>query len=303
MNRWLSKYRSLGMPGKLVAVNVAVYVVTQLYNLFLLLLCVSGYRWQDFLALHSNLHDFLLRPWTLLTYMFVHADLTQDFFHLLFNMLWLYWFGSFFVRWHTGKQFLGLYLTGGLFSGLFFLAVYNLFPYFSIMRHYSVLVGASGAIMALIVAVAVRQPDEEVLLNFFLLRVSLKLKWLAVMALVLSCISVSGFDNVGGHVCHIGGIIWGLLYGCMERRGKDLTRGFNRWADKIVDCFSPRPKMKVHRGGNRVWPAERQKDMDYNARRRAQEAKIDAILDKIHKSGYEGLTEEEKRTLFDAGKK
>ena len=124
------EYKKLSLPGKLIYINVVVYAITQLWCLLQVLFCVSGYDWQNYLALHANLHDFLFSPWTLFTYFFTHADLSQDLFHILFNMLWLWWFGQFFMRYHTGRQFLSVYLLGGIFSGLFFLLVYNIFPYF-----------------------------------------------------------------------------------------------------------------------------------------------------------------------------
>jgi membrane associated rhomboid family serine protease len=303
MQELWKKYRSLNVPGRLIAITVVVFVLTQLYNLFLTLCCITGYHWQQYLALDANVYSFLLKPWTLLTYMFVHADLTQDVFHLLFNMICLYWFGNFYLRYHTGRQLLGLYLTGGLFAGLVFLFVYNVFPYFALDRNSTAVVGASGAIFALIVAVAIHRPDERVTLLLLLWRCTVRMKWIAIVAVALSVLSVTS-ANAGGNVCHVGGALWGAVYGLMLRRGVDITSGFNRLADGLVGLFRPRRKMKVMRGGaHATWTGDCAQDRDYNRRRRAEEAQIDAILDKMRRSGYNGLTEEEKRTLFSAGKK
>lgn len=302
MSELLKKYRSLNAAGRLIAITVVVYLLTQCYNLVLTLCCITGYRWQNFLALDANVNSFLLKPWTLLTYMFVHADLTQDVFHLLFNMICLYWFGNFFLRYHTGRQLLGLYLTGGLFAGLVFLGAYNLFPYFAIDRNSTLVVGASGAIFALIVAVAIHRPDEQVALQLLLFRATVRMKWIAIVAVLLSVISMTS-ANAGGNVCHVGGALWGLIYGLMARRGVDLTAGFNHLADRVARLFKPRPRMKLERGGARMWQGDRQQDRDFNRQKRANEAQIDAILEKMRRSGYDGLTEEEKRTLFSAGKK
>lgn len=293
-------YKTLSLPGKLIYINVAVYLATQLYRLFLVLFCISGFDWQNYLALHSNLNDFMMTPWTIFTYFFTHADIGSDVFHIIFNMLWLWWFGEFFLRYHTGRQFLSVYLLGGLFSGAFFLLVYNLFPYFSIDRHYTSVVGASGAIFALIVAVAMRSPNETLYLNLFVRTLGVKMKWIAVAAIAINLLSLPGSYNAGGIVCHIGGAIWGYIFGYCETHGINVTGWFERICDKIANLLKPRPKMQATRGGARTVNADKRKDMEYNAEQKSHQAKIDAILDKISKSGYDGLTAEEKQMLFDA---
>lgn len=295
-------YKKLSLPGKIIAINVTVWVITQLWRLIVLLFVINGYDWQDFLALHSNLRDFWLTPWTLVTYMWVHADLGVNLFHLVFNMLWLWWFGQYFLRWHTGRQFLGVYLVGGIFAGLFFLWVYNAFPYFALDRQYTSLIGASGAIFGLVTAVAVARPDDQIRLNLILTVFPLTMKWLAVLALGISILNIS--TNTGGIVCHIGGAVWGALYALFERRGVDLTGWFNRVADWVTNLFKPSPRLKATRGGARApFPGERDRDTDYNARKRARQEQIDRILEKISQNGYDALTAEEKQLLFDASKK
>lgn len=294
------EYKKLSVPGKLIYINVVVYAITQLWCLLQVLFCVSGYDWQNYLALHDNLHDFLLSPWTLFTYFFTHADLSKDLFHILFNMLWLWWFGQFFMRYHTGRQFLSVYLLGGIFSGLFFLLVYNIFPYFIYDRTVTTLVGASGAIFAIIVAVAMRSPEETLYLNFIIRTVGIKMKWVAIAAIAINLLSLPISYNIGGIVCHLGGAIWGFVYGYNESRGRNVARWFEVLCDKIVNLTKPRPKMRVSRGGARTVNADKRKDMDYNTGQRERRARIDAILDKISKSGYDGLTAEEKQMLFDA---
>lgn len=297
------KYSSLPAYGRIIYITVVVFIVTQLWKLFTLLLVWSGYQWQDWLALPSNLNDFVLRPWTLLTYMFCHADLAQDPFHLLFNMLWLWWFGQIFMRTHTARQLVSFYLTSGILAGLFFLLCYNIFPYFSIERYYSTLVGASGAIFALIVAVAMRHPDEPLGFNLFVKVVWVKLKWVALLVLFLTFFERG---NAGGTVCHLGGALFGYLYAKMEQKGTDLCA----WPSRLYDSVScwvhdlRKPKMTATKGGRRdPISSEKKRDMDYNADKRNREAQIDAILDKISKSGYDGLTAEEKQILFDASKR
>lgn len=293
-------FKQLSLPGKLIYINVVVYIITQLYRLVLTLFCVSGYSWQDYLALHANLNDFMFTPWTLFTYFFTHADIGNDFFHIIFNMLWLWWFGDFFLRYHTGRQFLSVYLIGGLFSGAFFLLVYNLFPYFLLERNYASVVGASGAIFALIVAVAMRSPNDTLYLNLIVRTVGVKMKWIAIAAIAINLMSLPGSYNLGGIVCHLGGALWGFIFGYCEQKGINVTRWFEKVCDSITNLLKRRPKLTATRGGARTVNADKRKDMEYNAKEKEHQAKIDAILDKISKSGYDGLTAEEKQMLFDA---
>lgn len=298
----IDSYKNFSLPGRIIAITVAVWLSTQLWRLFLVLFVVSGYDWQDALALHSNLRDFWLTPWTLFTYMWVHADLGVNLFHLVFNMLWLWWFGTYFLRWHTGRQFLGVYILGGLFAGIFFLLVYNVFPYFALERQYTSLIGASGAIFGLVAAVAVARPNEQIQLNLIFTVFPLTMKWLALITFGISLLNIS--SNTGGIVCHIGGALWGVIYALSEQRGTDLTGWFNRTGDWIANLFKRTPRMKATPGGARpLFPGERARDVDYNARKRARQEQIDHILEKISRHGYDALTAEEKQLLFDASRK
>lgn len=298
-------YKSLPSYGKIIYVTIAVYAFTQLWKLAAVLFCWSGYDWSHWLALPANLNDFALRPWTLLSYMFCHANLTRDPFHILFNMLWLWWFGQFFMRNHTSKQMVSFYICSGMVAGLFFLFCYNIFPYFSLDRYYTEVVGASGAIFALIVAVAIERPDEVLGLNLFVKVVWIRMKWLALVVLGINLLCYRA-GNDGGLVCHIGGAIFGALYAMMERKGKDITAWpahlfeiVNRWIHDLR-----RPRMTATRGGKREpISADKKRDMDYNAAQKNSDAQIDAILDKISRQGYNGLTAEEKQLLFDASKR
>lgn len=305
-------FKSLDIIGRLIAINIVAWVITQLLRLFTWLFTGNDCLWEPWFALHADLDVFLHTPWTILTYMFVHANLGTNIFHIVFNMLWLYWFGQFYLRLHTGRQLLGTYLLGGLVAGLFVILCLNSFPHLATGGYLNVpLVGASGAIFALVGAVATRQPDDALYLNFFVKVIPVKLKWFAIGALVINLMNLAGGDNVGGIICHIGGLGFGALCGWGERRGVDLTRHFNLMCDNIavffskhvMSLFKPRPKMKASRGGASNIGNDRQKDHDYNQRRREDQARIDAILDKISRSGYDALSAEEKATLFDASRR
>lgn len=299
------KYKTLPIYGKIIYITVVVFAVTQIWKLFTVLFVMSGSTWQRWLALPANLNDFWMRPWTIVTYMFCHADLTQDPLHIVFNMCWLWWFGQYFLRTHTSRQMLSFYLSGGIFAGIFYLIVYNIFPYFELYSYMSWLVGASGAIFALMVAVALREPEASIGLNLFVKVVWLKMKWFVLITLFISFFCLSG-HNIGGQVCHIGGALFGLVYGLLERKGTDICA----WPSKVIDTINrwidnlSKPRMTATKGGRREpISEEKKKDMNYNATKRSEEEKIDAILDKISKHGYDGLSAEEKQMLFDVSRR
>lgn len=298
-------FRSLPIYGKIIYITCVVYLFTQVWKLFCLLCCLSGYDWTQYLALPAKLESFWARPWSLLTYFFCHADLSQDPFHLIFNMLWLWWFGEFFMRDHTDRQFLAFYLCAGMAVGVFFLLCYNIFPYFRIDRLFAYVVGASGAIFALVTSVAMRRPNESLGLNLFVRVVWVKMKWLAVAVIAFGLLCRPD-SNIGGLICHLGGVLFGLWYGWRERQGVDITAYPQRLLVRLQDWWQHRkqPTMRATRGGyTDPIGADRRKDMDYNKTKRDEEACIDAILDKISKHGYDGLTTEEKNRLFNASRR
>jgi len=299
MNEYITKFKSLNLPGQLIIINITIWLLIQVARIPFYLLTGYDLPWEDWLALHVDLNSYLHTPWTIFTYYFVHADFGQNVFHLIFNMMWLWWFGLFFLRYHTPRQFLGVYILGGLAAGLVFLLTFNILSNYSSYHNISV-VGASGAIFALVAAVAVRQPDEPLYLNFFVRVVPVKMKWFALFALLLNIMNLTHGENIGGIICHLGGAAFGFAFGVCEKQRIDLTRPFLFLCDKVSEIFRVRPKMEVSRGGARHVPNDRKKDHDYNTRQRDHQQKVDAILDKISKSGYNGLTAEEKAFLFDA---
>lgn len=294
------EYKKLDVVGRVIYVTVVLYILTQLWRLLVLLMQWSGLDWGDLLALHSDLSKFLATPWTLVTYMFCHANIGEDLFHIIFNMLWLWWFGRFFLMRHNARQFLTFYLVSGVTAGLFFLLCLNIFPYF--IGHNTALVGASGAVCALITVVGITLGEMEMGLNLFVRIVNVRMKWLCVFVLATLLLTTPA-TNAGGTVCHLGGILFGAVYALSELRGNDLCRWALRLYDWVNGLLHP-ARMKATRGGGQApINADRKRDMDYNQRQREHQDRIDAILDKINKTGYNGLTEEEKKTLFDASQR
>lgn len=282
---------------RLIYINVGVFVATTLITVILQLFNRSAAGIFEWFALPASYERFLFQPWSILTYMFMHAG----FMHILFNMLWLYWFGSLFLYFFSARHLRGLYILGGLCGGLFYMIAYHIFPYFRPVIDYSTLVGASASVLAIVVATAYREPNYRVQLFLF---GAIRLKYLALIVVATDLLFITS-SNAGGHIAHLGGALAGLWFAASLSKGTDLTAWINKAIDSIGGLFRPnirqrKPKMKVHRGGGAT---TRQKDYDYNGRKKAQSDEIDRILEKLKKSGYESLTTDEKRSLFDASKK
>lgn len=278
---------------RLIYINIGIYIVVSLIGVLWLLFNRNGLTWMEWLELPASLPQFIRQPWSLLTYMFLHAGVL----HLLFNMLWLYWFGQLFLNFFSERHFRGLYILGGICGGLLYMLAYNVFPYFQPYLYGSYLLGASASVLAIVVATAVRQPEYTV--NFMFIG-AVRLKYVALFMVVTDLLFVTS-GNGGGHIAHLGGALAGWWFASSLSKGRDVTR----WINSVWDLFahgiqpvkkSKKPKMKAHKGG-------RAQDYDYNARKKEQDAEVDRILDKLKQSGYGSLTTEEKKRLFDASKK
>lgn len=279
---------------RLIYINVAVFVVAKLLLIILLLFNIDGDNLLAYLELPSNLMVLIYRPWTVVTYMFFHAG----FGHLFFNMLALYWFGRIALEYYSQKQVTAIYIMGGLSGAVLYLLAYNLFPYFETAVLNSYLLGASGAVLAICTAVATINPNYPIRFMFI---GEIKLVWLAAGMILVSLFGITG-SNAGGEFAHIGGAIFGYLYAAAWKRGNDWSVTLNKTIDTVVDLFKRKPKVKVSGSAARhsASSASRVKsDAEYNKEKRRNSDAIDAILDKIKQRGYESLTAEEKRELFD----
>lgn len=281
---------------QLIFINVGVFIVTSLLSVFFMLFNRDAGGILQLFELPASVTRFLYQPWSLITYMFMHADIL----HILFNMLWLYWFGTMFLYFFTNKHLRGIYIFGGLFGGLLYMLSYNIFPYFANAVEGSMMVGASASILAIVMATAYREPNYSIRL---LLIGNVRLKYLALFVVLTDLLFLTS-GNAGGHIAHLGGALAGLWFAASLKKGVDVTLWINKILDGIVSLFDKKtwrrkPKMKVHYGNGKT---SREKDYDYNAQKKAQSDEIDRILDKLKKSGYESLTTEEKKSLFDASK-
>ena len=278
---------------RFIYINVGIFLLTSLLGVVWTLFNWGIPSWLQYFQLPAWFSQFIKQPWTLFTYMFLHAGVL----HLLFNMLWLYWFGRMFLSMFSARHFRGLYLLGGICGGLLYMLSYNLFPYFNQFLYGSVLVGASASVLAIVVATAVRIPEFQVSFMFI---GAVRLKYVALFVVLLDLLFVTS-GNGGGHIAHLGGALAGWWFASSLAKGKDVTRWINSCLDFVSGTFHfkkapKKAKMKVDKGGKTA-------DYEYNARKKQQSEEIDRILDKLKQSGYSSLTTEEKKRLFDASKK
>lgn len=270
---------------KLIYINVAVFILISVGSIigYLLNNPELTAKILNLFSVPSSLHALLVRPWTLITYMFTHKDIL----HILFNMLWLYWFGIIFLEYLDQKKLVAVYLLGGICGAVVYIISFNIFPVFESVVSESVAIGASASVMAIVVAIAAYVPEYTV--NLLLIG-KIKIKYIAIAIFIFT--SVMDFSvNSGGKLAHIGGAIFGYLYTVNLRRGRDVGKGINKIIDSIVTIFKPRKKLKV----TYKKPAN---EYEYNKVKAEHQDQINKILEKISKGGYDSLTKEEKDLLF-----
>ena len=271
---------------RLIYVNVGVFLFLRILNVFFFLLN-EEFSLINWLALPADFNQLQFKPWTVVTYMFLH----YSFMHILFNILWLYWIGKIFLFYFDEKKLLSVYLLGGFFGGLFFLVAYNLFPAFTGVVNFSQLLGASASVLAIIAAVATYAPNHTINLMFI---GQVKMKHLALVSVLLYVMGISS-SNSGGNLAHLGGAFFGFIFALNYKKGNDLTKVMNSIIDLIVKLFKPKQKIQVtYRGSSN--------DIEYNRQKNVKQEEINRVLDKISKSGYDSLTKEEKELLFKMGK-
>lgn len=282
------RYNNLDVFGKIIAINVIVFIADAILTNLLKLEIVT------YLKLPSIFENFILQPWSLITYGFFHNGP----FHLLFNMLFLFYLSRAASNLFRTKMVLNIYLLGIIAGGLAYLAVFNLIHFDFFGPKNSIMVGASAGVSALLMFIAIYMPKSEIrLFNTF------DVKWIhiAIFFVVMDVFRLMSGVNQGGYIAHIGGYILGYIYATQLVKGRDIGLGFERVMDSVASWFKPKSNLKtVHRTSKKKSYAGKTKEEfhTYN-----DQKKIDLILDKISKSGYESLTAEEKAFLFKAGKK
>lgn len=269
---------------KFVYINIAVFLLIHIIKLFFFLGNMPAYSVVQWLAVPADYLQLLHRPWTIFTYMFVHEHI----WHILFNMLVLYFAGILFTDYLGHRRFSVTYILGGLAGALLYMLAFNLFPVFDSVRAVSIAIGASASVMAVLIAIATYLPEYRVHLFLF---GPVKLKYIALVYIIIDILSIGG-SNSGGHIAHLGGALYGFLYIRSMQSGTDIALVLSRYFDKLNQLFTHKPRMKT------VYKSKESKTA--HARQRDEQERIDAILDKISRSGYDSLSKEEKETLFKA---
>ncbi|GGZ78557.1 rhomboid family intramembrane serine protease [Algibacter mikhailovii] len=279
------KLSNLNVLEKIIALNVLIFVLSLFLKPFL-----------GWMTLPSDIADFILKPWSIITYAFLHFDLM----HMLFNMLWLYFLGRMFLNMFSSKMALNIYFLGAMSGGLLFMLCYTLLP--SVFQVNSRLLGASAAVRALLIFLCAYMPNQDI--RFFTF--NLKLWYIGVAIVIFDVLGVfAGISNpatgnAGGNLAHIGGAVLGYFYAKQLIKGQDIGRGFEKYMTGFLNLFKASkkgPLKTVHKNKSKVGGYTRTDFKEFN-----NQKKIDVILDKISKSGYDSLTSEEKEFLFRAGK-
>lgn len=278
------QYKLGGIAMRVIYWNVACFLISLVFfwpNF------TGAFAYPNWLALSSDPQVFLFKPWTFLTYAFFHFDI----WHLLFNMMVLNFASNLFLTFFTQKQYLGLYILSALFAGV----VFALSFYFS--NIYGSIVGASAAIMAILVAATTYSPLMNVRLFLF---GNVKLWHITAVILIVDLVQLRS-GNMGGHISHLAGAFFGFVYIKLLQNGTDVSIIVSKTLDFFTNLFRKSPSTpfkKVHKNYHK--PTEKVTSRIVTKDKTQQQ--IDEILDKISQSGYDCLTKEEKEFLFKAGK-
>ncbi|MGA0965790.1 MAG: rhomboid family intramembrane serine protease [Flavobacteriaceae bacterium] len=282
-----SKLQRLNGAEKLIAINVACFVLPLFLKTLFFLFALPFDTFLGLFELSSDWSVFIFRPWSLVTYSFLHSGL----FHLFWNMYLLYFSSRLILNLFPVKTFFNIYFLGVILGGITFLLSFSLFP--ALQNSAPVMVGASAGVMAVFIFMATYSPEYRVQLFLF----SVKLWYLGLAFVLIDIIQIPS-GNAGGHLAHLGGALLGYYYAKKLAQGTDIGLPFERWVNRWVDLFRKKPTLRtVYRNTSNAAKKAVSKSQDDT------QQKIDAILDKISDSGYESLTKEEKDILFKAGKK
>ncbi len=289
--KWQFKYG--GPLISLIMINIAVFVFCGLLGFidWILKSNLSDNFYKIF-STYSSFHGTLHHPWGILTGMFLHGD----FMHILYNMLFLYWFGTI-IQDYIGKaKILPIFFLGGFFSSIisipFFYLINHFYPNFIPDQG----IGASAGVMSIVLAAATLVPNVEI---SFLLVGRVQIKWIALVYILLDIISIPN-NNAGGHIAHLGGALFGFIFIKQLQNGMDFSKPFYAVTDFFSNLFKKKSKLKVEYKKEYVYTSEKTTKTNTAQQKEtaSKQEKLDAILDKINRSSYESLTKEEKEFLF-----
>ncbi len=285
-NNLIGQFKQLSIVLKIIVINTLIFLIFYLGSFFFKLSPSTLVSW---FVLPTGFLEIVFQPWSFVTYAFLHAG----FWHLFWNMYLLYWFGLYVLNLFTSKRFLTIYLLGALNGGLFYVLAYNLFPVFNNIS--SNLMGASAAVLAIVIFIATYTPDAIV--RIFTFRI--KLWQIGLVMVLLDLFQLPSSGNAGGLIAHMGGAIFGYVYAIHLKKGNDIGIWFENFMDLLVNLFKSNKYKhfkQVHKTKQSA-PKNTKRNQTTN-----HQIKIDRILDKIGKSGYDSLTKAEKDFLFKAGK-
>lgn len=280
------QYARLSIAEKLIAINLAVFLGNELMPFLFGLHPQIIEKW---FWLPKGFLDFFSQPWSIITYSFFHGGI----WHLLMNMLLLYYTSKILLNLFDPKRFLNVYFLGVISGGLAYILSYNIFPVF--LESALPLVGASAGVMAVLIFVCTYLPNQEIRLFVF----NIKLWYIGAAFVLMDLIQIP-YSNSGGHIAHLGGALLGYFYARQLTEGRDIGAGFSKFVDGLTNTFKSKekkgPLKTVYKNKTTVRSSNSKREKDSNQRQ------IDDILDKISKSGYESLSKAEKDFLFKAGK-
>ena len=281
------RLQQLNEAEKLILINVICFVLPLFLKTLFYLFNIPSNVMKGWFELSAEWSDLLFKPWTIFTYSFMHSG----FFHLFWNMYLLYFASRLFLNLFSPRTFFNVYFLGVLLGGLTFMLSYSVFPAFQYAS--PIMVGASAGVMAVLIFMATYSPDLEVRIIFF----NVKLRYLGIAFVLLDVIQIP-YGNAGGHLAHLGGAALGYLYVKRLDQGVDIGLPFENFTNRVLNLFKKQSKLKtVHK---RKASSNSKKKV---TTQEVDQSKIDSILDKISKSGYDSLTQKEKDFLFQAGKK
>ena len=283
------RFQQFNVAEKLIAFNVIFFVLPLLVNTFLFLFKIPIDSYTVWFELSSSFSELFFKPWTLISYSFLHSG----FFHLFFNMYIFLFTSRLFLNLFKSNSLLNVYFLGVIFGGLLFLFSYNFFPAFESSKPY--MIGSSAGVMSLLIFMSTYSPNLEVRLIIF----NVKLLYIGIAFMMLDVIQIP-YGNAGGHIAHLGGALLGFFYANKLKNGVDIGLPFERIIFKLFNLFQfNKTKMNVayKNKSNKKFSGRN----DNNSK--THQKKIDEILDKISSSGYESLSKKEKDFLFKAGNK
>jgi len=277
----------------LILINVVIWIFIQALRVILFIYNnpdseAAGTLVLHALAIPANVPALMARPWTVLTYMFLHIDI----WHLLFNMIWLYWFGKIFLEFLPSRHLIFVYLSGGFAGALVYVAAFNTFPVFGAILPVSYALGASASVMAIVTAISFYVPDYTI--QLFLIG-KIRILYLAIILFVFDFFMIPS-GNAGGHLAHIGGALFGVIFSQVVHLSKKSYKTGN--SSSILHSFFDKFRRINRPYQSRPDFSRPASDDEYNRNKKDNQDKVDDILEKISKGGYDSLTKEEKEFLF-----